>query len=65
MSPVHDALNAFLLTNGVASIREGKLVSKPTGYEHKKLTPRYPAFAGRASRTSGRHSNAPVTHRFL
>jgi hypothetical protein len=26
---------------------EGKLAPTPTGYEHKKLSPRYPAFAGR------------------
>jgi hypothetical protein len=26
-------------------LRGGKLVPKPTGYEHKKLTPRYPASA--------------------
>jgi hypothetical protein len=43
----------------------GKVVPEPTGHEHKKLSPRYPAFGGRASPTSGRHSNASVTHRFL
>src|SRR5882724_10006268 len=32
--------------NGVAFTGECKLVPKPTGYEHKKLSPRYPAFAG-------------------
>ncbi len=33
--------------NGVAFTTDGKLAPKPTGYEHKKLTPRYPTFAGR------------------
>jgi hypothetical protein len=31
------------MRNGLAFTREGKLVPKPTGYEHKKLSPRYPA----------------------
>ena len=26
----------------------GKVVPEPTGHEHKKLSPRYPAFGGRA-----------------
>jgi len=37
------------------------VVPEPTGHEHKKLSPRYRAFGGRASPTSGRHSNASVT----
>jgi len=54
-----------VLEAGAPFTSEGKLVPKPNGYEDEKLTPRYPAFAGRASRTAGRHSNASVTHRFL
>jgi hypothetical protein len=36
-----------VVVNGIAFTSEGKLTPKPTGYEHKKLTPRYPTFAGR------------------
>src|SRR5216683_8227358 len=43
----------------------GELVPELTGHAHKKLNPRYPALGGRVSPTSGRHSNASVTHRFL
>src|SRR5579872_198873 len=41
-----------ILADAVAFTGQGKLLRKATGYEHKKLKPRYPAFAGCASRTA-------------
>jgi hypothetical protein len=52
-----------LARNGVPFNSEGKLVTEPTGYKHKKPTPRYPP-AARAE-PPDRHSNVSVTHRFL
>ena len=42
-----------ILPDAISFTEESKLVPKPTGYEHKKLSPRRPAFEARASPTSG------------
>lgn len=41
--------SGYISRDAEAFAREGNLVPKPTGHEHKKLTPGYPAFVGRAS----------------